>query len=176
MREISIRDMRESDCEIISSAFASQGWNKPVEQFRVYFSQMQSGARDVLIACWHDEFAGYVTIMWQSTYPPFQESSIPEIVDFNVLQKFQRRSVGASLMDEAERRIALRSPVAGIGVGLTADYGAAQILYIKRGYLPDGRGVFQSGEHLAYHDNIFIDDSLALYLTKTLKSATESHA
>ena len=41
-----------------------------------------------------------------------------------------------------KRRItyAQRSDHAGIGFGLYADYGAAQRLYIKRGYIPDGRG------------------------------------
>ena len=37
-------------------------------------------------------------------------------------------------------RDAGRSPLAGIGFGLYADYGAAQRLYVKCGYLPDGRG------------------------------------
>ena len=30
--------------------------------------------------------------------------------------------------------------IVGIGVGLYPDYGSAQRLYIKRGYLPDGHG------------------------------------
>jgi hypothetical protein len=29
----------------------------------------------------------------------------------------------------------------GLGVELCADYGPAQMLYIKKGYIPDGNGV-----------------------------------
>ncbi len=44
-------------------------------------------------------------------------------------------------MDSAESVIAARSKTAGLGVGLYADYAAAHLMYLKRGYLPDGRGI-----------------------------------
>jgi ribosomal protein S18 acetylase RimI-like enzyme len=91
-------------------------------------------------------------------------------VDFNVLPWFRRRGIGGQLMDEAERRIAERSPVAGIGVGLSADYGAAQILYIRRGYIPDGRGVSWRGAICQHGDQVSVDDGLVLYFTKVLIS------
>jgi ribosomal protein S18 acetylase RimI-like enzyme len=87
-------------------------------------------------------------------------------VDFNVLIKRQRRGIGTALMDEAERRIAARSAVAGIGVGLTADYGAAQVLYCKRGYVPDGCGAIQRGQAIRYGEQILVDDDLVIYLTR----------
>ena len=33
----------------------------------------------------NDEFAGYVTLKWQSQYPSFKAQNIPEIMDLNVL-------------------------------------------------------------------------------------------
>jgi hypothetical protein len=36
---------------------------------------------------------------------------------------------------------ATQSPVVGLGVGLYNDYGNAQKLYIKKGYVPNGYGV-----------------------------------
>jgi len=98
----------------------------------------------------------------------FREAGIPEIADFNVLIKYQRKGIGTRLMDEAERRIAQRSSIAGIGVGLTSDYGAAQVLYVKRGYVPDGHGICSDGQSLEYGEQISIDDDLVLYLTKVL--------
>jgi hypothetical protein len=76
-------------------------------------------------------------------------------------------------MDEAEGRIAQRSPKAGIGVGLTADYGPAHILYIKRGYIPDGRSLTKDGRPLGYGEQISVDDRLTLYFTKRLPPGRE---
>jgi hypothetical protein len=43
-----------------------------------------------------------------------------------------------------------------------------QILYVKRGYIPDGRGLAQGGKSLEYGDQVTIDDRLTLYFTKNL--------
>ena len=59
-----------------------------------------------------------------------------------------------------------RGPVAGIGVGMTADYGAAQRLYIKRGYVPDGRGLVAGEHHVSWGETVRVDDDLVLYFTK----------
>ena len=53
----------------------------------------------------------------------------------------RRQGVGSRLIEEADGGFAERSKVAGSGFGLYADYGAAQRLYVKRGYVPDGRGL-----------------------------------
>lgn len=168
MSPLTLRPLTSSDPPTLSAAFAAQGWDKPTAQYEAYWHAQQAGMRDVLIAEWAGAFAGYVTIVWTSDYPPFREANIPEIVDFNVLQKFQRQGVGTALMDEAERRIATHRPVAGIGVGLMHDYGNAQILYVKRGYIPDGRGLFTGGKWLSYGDLARVDDNLTLYFTKPL--------
>ena len=165
---IIIRRLKSSDCQTIAEAFQKQGWNKPVEQYQNYLIQQIRGEREVLIAEFENEFAGYLTILRQSHYPPFKAKNIPEINDFNVLIKFRKRGIGAVLMDAAESLIAEKSETVGIGVGLTADYGAAQRLYVKRGYIPDGRGISQGGKILQYGDKIKVDDRLTLWLTKNL--------
>jgi hypothetical protein len=71
-------------------------------------------------------------------------------------------------MDEAERIVAERFPVVGIGVGLSADYGAAQRMYVKRGYIPDGRGVSYNDHFPAPGETLPLDDSLVLHFTKDL--------
>ena len=164
-----IRTLTDADCPLIAEAFTAQGWNKPASQYQHYLAESQAGQRTVLLAEVDGEFAGYLTIVWISNYLPFREAGIPEIVDFNVLKKFQRQGIGSLLMDEAERCIAARSPVAGIGVGLTADYGAAQILYVRRGYVPDGRGAFSNDRALEYGQMILVDDGLNLYFLKQVR-------
>jgi len=52
---------------------------------------------------------------------------------------------------------------------LTADYGGAQRLYIKRGYVPDGLGISQHGRFLLYGDIVTVDDDLTVGFTKILK-------
>jgi len=79
--------------------------------------------------------------------------------------------IGTALMDEAERVIAARSAVAGIGAGMTADYGAAQRLYVRRGYLPDGRGLMTHERPVIAGKSVLVDDDLVLYLTKRLSVA-----
>jgi GNAT superfamily N-acetyltransferase len=166
---ITIREMLSSDPPIISAAFTAQGWNKPLDQYLRYWHESLQGIRLVLLAEVEAEFAGYLTIVWESDYPPFLRQGIPEIVDFNVLLKFRQRRIGTALMEAAEQHIAQRSPLAGIGVCLHTDYGAAQVLYARRGYVPDGRGIYYHDHHPQYGEQVRIDDDLVLYMTRQLR-------
>ena len=168
MDKLTLRALQENDCKIIHEAFLEQGWDKPISQFQKYLEYQQAGIRDIIIAEFNNVIAGYLTIKWQSDYLPFRERDIPEIVDFNVFQKFQRLGIGTALMDEAERRIRKVSAYAGIGFGVTKDYGKAQILYIKRGYIPDGNGLVKDSKSLQYGEDVQIDDDLVFCLTKKL--------
>lgn len=166
-----IRLLAEKDIPQIAEAFEKLGWSqaKPLSQYQRYFNEQVRGARDVHVAFVEATFAGYLTICWKSTYPPFREQNIPEIVDFNVLPVFRRQRIGTTLMDVAESEIAKVSNVAGIGVGITSDYGAAQRLYALRGYIPDGHGLYQRNHYPTYSEQVTIDDDLALFLTKELR-------
>jgi ribosomal protein S18 acetylase RimI-like enzyme len=162
--------LRADDLPVFEAAFAAVGWNKPAAQYKRYLHDQTLGHRAVLVAEVDGDFAGYLTVCWAAFYPPFREAHIPEIVDFNVLPQFQRRGIGSALMDAAEALIAERSPIAGIGVGMTADYGAAQRLYVKRGYIPDGRGLTTVGDRFVqYGEQITVDDELVLHFTKRLR-------
>ena len=165
---LELREIRKADCKKISESFQKQGWNKPITQYEQYLEFQEKGERDVIIAEFNHEFSGYLTIKWRSDYTPFQIANIPEIVDFNVLKKYQRLGIGTSLMDEAEKRIKKISDFAGIGFGVYKDYGAAQILYINRGYKPDGNGLVKNSIPLKFGEIITVDDSIVFCLTKKL--------
>jgi GNAT superfamily N-acetyltransferase len=167
--QISIERLAAADCAILAEAFASQDWKKSREQFERYLHEQSAQTRLILVAHLQIELAGYLTIMWDSDYLPFKTSSIPEISDFNVLKKFQRRGVGSCLMDAAESLIAERSDFVGIRVGLTADYSPAHRLYIKRGYLPDDNGISYKGESLKYGDRVVVDDDLTIGFIKKVQ-------
>jgi ribosomal protein S18 acetylase RimI-like enzyme len=168
--ETTIRRLETQDAPEIASAFQHLGWNESVSQYEHDLMEQELGTRDIYVAFVEGKFAGYLTICWSSSYEPFRSEGIPEIVDFNVLPEFRRRGIGTRLMDMAENEIARVSEVAGIGVGMTADYGAAQRLYTLRGYVPDGRGLHYRGYRIRHGEAVTVDDSLALYLTKSLNS------
>ncbi|MNF01301.1 hypothetical protein D3C80_2002760 [compost metagenome] len=71
-------------------------------------------------------------------------------------------------MDKSEEIIREQSEISGLGVGLFSDYGAAQSLYVNRGYVPDGKGIFKDGEYLQYSQQVIVDDDLNLFLVKRL--------
>ena len=164
-----IRLLESKDIPQITKAFKELGWNKPQSQYESYWLEQELKIRHVYVAFIEDQFAGYLTICWKSGYEPFYEKNIPEITDFNVLPKFRRMGIGTQLMDKAENNIAEVSSIAGIGVGMTPDYGAAQRLYILRGYIPDGLGLHWKNHHVQYGEPVRVDDDLALFLTKVLK-------
>lgn len=163
-----IRFFKTEDIEVIASALAEIGWPDRTSVLERYLAEQYAGDRTVLVAHSDRNFAGYVTILWKSNYPPFAEQEIPEINDLNVLPVFRRQGIASALMDKAEKRISERSRVAGIGVGTFQDYGAAQRMYILRGYVPDTLGLFYKGQHVKRSQEVSVDDELILYLTKEI--------
>ena len=168
LQSTEIRLLRADDVEPIAAAFRQLGWesNKPLSQYKRYLAEQETGDRTVFVSFDGEGFAGYLTIVWGPEYQPFLEQRIPEITDFNVLPRSRRKGIGSALMDHAEAAIASRSPIAGIGVGMTADYGPAQRLYVLRGYIPDGNGLAYRGQVAQYGTQVTVDDDLALYFTK----------
>ena len=167
-----LRPLQSEDIAEVVAAFAALGWGgKSEAQFERYLAEHEAGTRVTRFAFVGGAFAGYLNVLWQSGYPPFADARIPEINDFNVRPAVRGRGIGTALMDEAERVIAARSPVAGVGVGMAADYGAAQRLYVRRGYVPDGRGLMTHERPVAYGESVRVDDGLVLYFTKQLRAA-----
>ncbi len=164
-----VRPLSKDDPPTISSAFSAIGWDKPAAQYETYLLEQRHGSREVLVAETEGRFSGYVTVNWYPAYRPFLDAGIPEAQDFNVVPGYRRRGIGSLLMDTAEELMAQRSAIAGIGVGMYADYGNAQRLYVKRGYVPDGRGLTYRGRVLEPMEQAINDDHLVLFFTKRLR-------
>lgn len=163
-----IRPLRAADAEVIAAAFAAIGWVKPAAQYERYLAEQHADARRIWVSHVGDAFAGYVTLVWKPDYPPFRAEEIPEIQDLNVLPAFRSRGIGSALLDAAESAAAERGGVVGIAVGLAPDYGAAQRLYVRRGYIPDGRGIAWRSRTVAYGEQVVVDDDLVLCFTRAL--------
>ena len=144
------------------------GWKKAPGYFAQALSRQANGELELLVALEAEAYVGHCLVVWRSDYAGFRERGIPEIKDLNVGPDWRRRGIGSALLDEAERRVAQRSERAGIAFGLYADYGAAQRLYIKRGYVPDGRGLHYGLAPALPGQSYRLDDELVLYLLKRL--------
>jgi GNAT superfamily N-acetyltransferase len=168
--DVDVRPLVAKDPVTIAQAFATSGWpGKSVDLYQRYLDDQAAGTRAVLVAWFENRFAGYLTVRWRPDYAPFRSAAIPEIQDLNVLPQVRRRGLARTLMDAAEARISARSDTAGIGVGLYADYAAAHLMYLRRGYLPDGRGLAYRGITVPPGDTVAVDDDLTLMMTRRLR-------
>ena len=168
-----IRPISLKDIPTIVGAFNFIGWNKPASLFEKYLKETELGERVTWLAFISDKFAGYVTLKWESEYQSFKSQRIPEIMDLNVLPTFRKMGIGSQLLDLAEKEAATKSGTVGIGVGLyvgeDGGYGAAQRVYVKRGYVPDGKGITYNYQPTIPGNNYKLDDELVLWFTKKLK-------
>ncbi len=166
---ISLREFQPEDSSVMELAFQQQNWCKPAGQFLRYHEESKRGEIIFLTAYYNSEFAGYVLYRRKSFYPPFINEGIPEIGDLNVLKKFQRHGIGSALMAWTEKRAVNENhDTIGLCVGLISDYGNAQRLYVKRGYLPDGRGLSYNETFLTHGESTVADDDLVIAMTKRL--------
>ena len=169
-----IRIMRPSDAQIFTDEECAQGWHASVEKYERRLRDQAEGKCISLVAEYQGQPAGYVNVYPDSPWGALGGQGFPEIVDFGVLEKYQRRGIGSKLMDIAEELAAGYADTVYLGVGLHKGYGSAQRMYVKRGYLPDGTGVWHGNEPCASYDTAYvIDDDLSLYLSKKLSGEKE---
>ena len=163
-----VQQAQATDAAWMQRGFSAMGWSKPAGYFATCCRLQGEGALLLLVARQADAYVGHVKVVWEPAYSYFRERAIPEIQDLNVLPGHRRRGVGSLLLDEAERLCATRAAWAGIGVGLYADYGPAQRLYVRRGYVPDGQGLQSADRPVPAGYTVRVDDDLVLCLVKPL--------
>ncbi len=166
--DLKIRPMIQADICAFPAAFAQQNWCKEQAQFEQYFAKQQLGLRQIFVAEVAGVVAGYATLLPEALSGPFAGCNIPEVVDFNVLIKFQKRGIGSAIMEAIENQVRQTSSKISLGVGLHSGYGTAQRLYVKRGYIPDGSGVWYNNRIHDQYADCCNDDDLVLYLSKDL--------
>ena len=165
---ICIRDMCQDDIESIHAENLANGWHSDRKVYERYFFQQNNHKLYVFVAEFNGSFAGYTTLRPCAITGPFSNKGIPEISDLNVFIKYRRRGIGSRLLDAAENTARKFNSIVSLGVGLHAGYGSAQRLYIKKGYLFDGSGVWYKGSLLEPYSDCCNDDDLVLYLFKQL--------
>ena len=143
--------------------------HREVEYFNICVDKQDSGYRDIFIATMDGVYAGYVMLNYTPKYGLYKTLGIPEIQDLRVAPLFRRRGVGHALVEHCESIAVIKKfKNIGISVGLNASYGAAQRLYAKMGYIPDGNGVTYDRKQVNAGEMRPLDDLLCLMMVKTL--------
>jgi GNAT superfamily N-acetyltransferase len=139
---------------------------------RTYLADHAGPEGASLIARHGHDVIGYVAIVWESSYAGFRQRGIPLVHQVAVAGPFRRRGVATLLMDAAEQLARSRGiATLGITVGLFDEYGPAQRLYGRRGYIPDGRGACRGQRPLSKGTQVTMDDDLIMWLTKDLANS-----
>ena len=167
-KEIKIRDMEAADVPVIVAEEIAQGWNASADKYEMRLRHREEMNATVLVAEYLGQVAGYINVYPNSPWGAFAKQGYPEIVDFGVLEKYRRRGIGGKLMDAAEKIASEYSDTVYLGVGLHSGYGSAQRMYVKRGYIPDGSGVWYQEGVCEPYGECRNDDDLVLYLSKSL--------
>lgn len=166
---ITIRDLQEADARIITDEEIAQGWDATIDKYLVRLKDQAEGRAITLVAEYQGNVAGYINVYPDSTWGSFAHQGLPEIVDFGVLEKYRKRGIGNKLMNVAEEIAGKYADTVYLGVGLHYGYGSAQRMYVKRGYIPDGKGVWYGPQVCEQYENCCNDDDLVLYLSKKLR-------
>lgn len=165
-KDILVRSMEQADAQIICDEEVAQGWHQMADKYEMRLAHAEKGLCVSLVAEYQGQVAGYINVYREGLSGAFAGRGWPEIVDFGVLEKFRRRGIGSVLMDVAERIAGEYADTVWLGVGVNSGYGSAQRMYVKRGYIPDGSGVWYGDHVAAPYENYCNDDDLVLFMSK----------
>jgi GNAT superfamily N-acetyltransferase len=120
------------------------------------------------LALYNNQIAGYVFLYYECKWGGLKNQGLPSVVDLIVFEAYRRKGIATALMDFAEREARSINSKIYLDVCLNSEYGPAQCFYIRRGYVPDGAGVYYEQEVLSINSPCFNDDELTLCLVKKL--------
>lgn len=165
---VQIRNLSPYDIPILTKEEQLQGYHITSAKYEMRLQDQAEGRAVSLVAEYEGKPVGYINIYPDSSRGPFGGKGMPELVDFGVLERYRNNGIGTLLMDIAEKIAGEFSDTVYLGVGLHSGYGSAQRMYIKRGYLPDGSGVWYEDHICEPYTNCCNNDDLILYLSKKL--------
>ena len=170
MESIKIRTATLQDIPKLWDIAMAMGMAKEDGYFDKSLEFQEEGHREVFIASLGEKDVGYGMLAWVPKYAFFRKLGIAEIQDLNVLSEYRRCGVATAMIEKCENLAREKGhEYIGIGVGMDASYGAAQQLYVRRGYVPDGNGLTYDRKTLSKGDFKPIDDDMSLMLIKSLQ-------
>ena len=163
-----IRSMMPEDAKIYYDTYLSYDWHPQMETYENYYKDQEEGKRLVFVPEYEGKVAGICTLLLEPTEGPFVGEGWPEINDFTVFFHLHKKGIGNKVLDVVETEAAKISDHVFLAVGVHSGYGPAQRIYVKRGYIPDGSGVWYQGKQLEQYAPCVNDDDLLLFMSKEL--------
>lgn len=160
--------MTDSDLESVLTC--AQGHESDPAYFLQSLAEQQEGKRLVFLAVMQeDKISGFVHYNRAPAYQPFRSLNVPEIQDLYVAPFFRRAGIARALIGACEARARVEGlQEIGIGVGIGAEFGPAQNLYGRLGYVPDGAGVVFDRDPVRCGEVKPVDNRLCLMMIKNL--------
>ena len=168
---IELRRLRSDDSPRLAATQGGAAWKgHDDKRWNRYLTEQSQGLRDVLLADAGEAIVAYGSLAWVSQNPSFRNAGIPEIQDLVVAEACRNARLGTRMIRALEElaRAAGHSRV-GIGVGLYRDYGAAQRLYSRLGYILDGTGVSYKNAGVEPGSLVNVDDDLVIWMVRDLE-------
>lgn len=168
MSNLQIRKMTYDDIPLICKAENDEAESN-VEYLKNHMENQENKKCSALIALYDDQIAGHAFLYYECKWGGLKNQGLPSVVDLAVYELYRRKGIATALMDAAESEARKFHSKIYLDVCLNSEYGPAQCFYIKRGYVPDGAGVYFEGEVLGLNAPCRNDDELSLCLVKELK-------
>ena len=165
--DIKIFKAEEGDIASLYALSEAVGSRKEAGYFERCLEEQKNNVRDVLLARVGGKAAGFVMLNGRPQYALYRRLGMPEIQDLNVVPEMRRQGIATALICHCENLARAKGCAhVGIAVGLDSGYGAAQRLYVKMGYMPDGNGITYDREPVRRGELRPVDDDLCLTMVK----------
>lgn len=168
MKNIEIRPIQEYEIPALCEAEGDKS-EENFQYYQRYLTWQNEGECTFLIALLNGEIAGYVFVLYQDRWGSMADARQPGLADLNVFPWHRRCGVGNALLEKAEEIAAQHGDTLHLDVHMTAHAGQAHRLYFRRGYMPDGRGVYYKYKQYDAALGTVDPEDLTLLLIKELK-------
>lgn len=161
---VDIRQADEGDIQLLYQFYAA------IQKYdEGYFEAVFDKDCILLVAEKENQIVGFGLLNFEPKYNFYQKLGIPEIQDVNVLPQYRQQGIATALIESFENLARDQdAEYIGISVGLTNDFGPAQRLYCKLGYIPDGNGITYDREFVDPGQSVNVNDDLCLMMVKKL--------
>ena len=161
---VNIRQADEGDIDSLYEFYSSIG-----QKDNKYFETVFEKDCIILIAEHQQKIIAFGILNFEPKYNLYKTLEIPEIQDVNVQLDFRQQGIATKIIESFENLARDQECVhIGISVGLTKDFGPAQRLYCKLGYMPDGNGITVDRKNVFPDQMVCVNDDLCLMLLKEL--------
>lgn len=165
-----LRSAGAGDLPLLLELAAAMGTPPGRDDFPRCLAAQAAGERMIFLAMGEGNAPlGYVQLNFVPVYQPFRRLGIAEVQDLNVVPAARNQGIGGALVQMCEETARARGGSdIGISVGLVPSFGAAQRLYLARGYRPDGAGLCYDDVPVRVGSMVVADDMLTIKLIKAL--------